>query len=469
MSSAVTVNIKMYQVGELGDCFLLNFKEGANESNVLIDCGSFRNGSQSVTRLNAVVSNIKKQLNSRKLDIVVGTHQHNDHLSGYVHARDQFTNSINQVWLSWLDDPNDPLASQIGADHQNLVHQLTAVNTALAAIKPGKDLAPVKDILGFYGLDSQSPAGNSPGVPAQGVINLKQFGGDNKVEYLTPGEIKALPGLSPDAVKVYVLGPPRDQKLLFDKDPAKGQSYDHALQLASQDASRFLSAISNHTHTANPTEDQFPFNKHYKKPEALADIDIVKRYRNRQFAWQRIDDNWIDQANHLALYLDSYTNNSSLVLAFELVKSGKVLLFVGDAQIGNWLSWEDLVFPDARKDFKTNNLLERTVLYKVGHHASHNATLVQGLEAMKSEELVAMIPVDKTDPNITKPNGWKMPAQNLYKRLKEKTKYRVLRMDDGFADECDPSKPNYKGKWNELPSKPKINKNEFYIEYSVFG
>lgn len=33
--------------------------------------------------------------------------------------------------------------------------------------------------------------------------------------------------------------------------------------------------------------------------------------------------------------LNNLTNNSSLVLAFELVKAKKVLLFVGDAQTGN--------------------------------------------------------------------------------------------------------------------------------------
>ena len=42
------------------------------------------------------------------------------------------------------------------------------------------------------------------------------------------------------------------------------------------------------------------------------------------------------------------------------------------------------------------DLLARTVLYKVGHHGSHNATLrAQGLELMTSAELTAMIPVDE--------------------------------------------------------------------------
>jgi hypothetical protein len=30
------------------------------------------------------------------------------------------------------------------------------------------------------------------------------------------------------------------------------------------------------------------------------------------------------------------------VLAFELASEGEVLLFPGDAQVGNWLSWETL-------------------------------------------------------------------------------------------------------------------------------
>jgi hypothetical protein len=79
-----------------------------------------------------------------------------------------------------------------------------------------------------------------------------------------------------------------------------------------------------------------------------------------------------------------------------LIDSGKVLLFAGDAQIGNWLSWQDVPWKD--QSINTDDLLARTVFYKVGHHASHNATLVAGLEKMTSPELVALIPVHKQDP-----------------------------------------------------------------------
>lgn len=75
--------------------------------------------------------------------------------------------------------------------------------------------------------------------------------------------------------------------------------------------------------------------------------------------------------------MDTLTNNSSLVLAFELVQSKKVLLFVGDAQIGNWKSWFRVEFEASA--VKARDLLSRTVLYKAGHHSSHNATLLEDL------------------------------------------------------------------------------------------
>src|SRR5689334_14376223 len=102
MASPVTVNIKMYRVGELGDCFLLRFTSGNDHTHVLIDCGSFRNGEDSKNRMKAVAADIKNQLGTAKLDIIAGTHQHNDHLSGFVHAQKIFESmKPGQVWLSW--------------------------------------------------------------------------------------------------------------------------------------------------------------------------------------------------------------------------------------------------------------------------------------------------------------------------------------------------------------------------------
>ena len=72
----------------------------------------------------------------------------------------------------------------------------------------------------------------------------------------------------------------------------------------------------------------------YKRPGRKIDSYVRHLYNKRGEAWRKIDNDWLQTATRLGLYLDTYTNNSSLVLAFELVKSGKVLLFAADAQAG---------------------------------------------------------------------------------------------------------------------------------------
>ena len=191
---------------------------------------------------------------------------------------------------------------------------------------------------------------------------------------------------------------------------------------------------------------------------------MIQRYRRRDDSWRTIDDDWLMQAESLALYLDTFTNNSSLVLAIELVESKKVLLFAADAQTGNWLSWDGVPWADA--SVKTGDLLARTIFYKVGHHASHNATLVDAFEKMQHPDLVALIPVNKKDPNITKPNGWKMPAQKLFERVRQKTGNRVLQMDNDNPPECNPAKDPAKSSWAKTGIKPKVTDTCVEIEIS---
>ena len=126
--------------------------------------------------------------------------------------------------------------------------------------------------------------------------------------------------------------------------------------------------------------------------------------------------------------MDNDTNNTSLVLAIEFIESGKVLLFPGDAQVGSWESWHDVTFKITEngnsKTVTTPDLLNRTVLYKVSHHCSHNATLKEkGLELMGSDELVALIP-ERNDQY----SG--IPHEPLIERIREKTKGRFIFSQD---------------------------------------
>jgi hypothetical protein len=476
--STINVNIKMFQVGELGDCFLLKFKADDDECSVLIDCGSFRNSEKSESRLIDIAGFIKDDLNNKPLDVVVGTHQHNDHLSGYVHAGDVFTEvGIDNVWLSWLDDPKDGQAGKIAAGQRKVTEKLEQISEKIADKKNSSNhsLAAerINDILGFYGIKDANDTNTEkkskiPAVPLMGINNLRKIG--KNVAYLSPGSVLDLPKLPPGSVKVYVLGPPRDTNLLFDINPNKDETYDTKLAAISNLADGYLLAMTNFKGEVDPEEKNFPFDK---KHEKLLSTDwfINSEYKSEANAWRTIDDEWLDQAEQLSLYLDTYTNNSSLVLAFELVESGKVLLFVGDAQTGNWLSWKDIAWDKTKvkTGFSLDYLLNNTVLYKVGHHCSHNATLKEYLDdKIIHKDLVAMIPVDRADPNITKKNGWKMPAVNLFKKLKEKTQNRVLMMDIGYDPDCDPD-GEAKESWAKVPFKPVYNKQKFYIEYEVHG
>ena len=275
----------------------------------------------------------------------------------------------------------------------------------------------------------------------------------NKVtrpRYCRPGEQPlALPGV--DGVRVYVLGPPENEKLIKKSDPTKTGREVYELAASADVDGSFLAAVAR---TEAPDEDDgvdalrayelsLPFDLTHLIPaeDAKADPffkrvyygDAQKTTRVDDWSWRQFETDWLSAASDLALKLDNDTNNTSLALAIELSPGGDVLLFPGDAQVGNWLSWADLIWPNGAEPGSIGaataaSLLARTVLYKVGHHASHNATLrAQGLELMTSPELVAMIPVDEAMAREKK--KWDMPFGPLLRRLEEKTRGRVIRAD----------------------------------------
>ena len=135
----------------------------------------------------------------------------------------------------------------------------------------------------------------------------------------------------------------------------------------------------------------------------------------RDQSWRRIDADWLGVAADLAMQLDRGVNNTSLVLAFELIDSGRVFLFPGDAQIGNWLSWQDSSWEVGGATVHAAGLLARTVFLKVAHHGSQNATF---------------IPTSKKD--AVKVHWGDMPYDAIVADLEAKTGERVVRADDAW-------------------------------------
>jgi hypothetical protein len=188
---------------------------------------------------------------------------------------------------------------------------------------------------------------------------------------------------------------------------------------------------------------------------------------SHESAWRRIDDDWLGSAGEFALQLDSYTNNTSLAMAIELKATGKVLMFVADAQAGNWMSWRDLSWMvgegEAARTVTIADLFANTVLYKVGHHGSHNATMsTQGLELMTSDDLVAMLPVDEQVAHEIK--KWKrMPFEPITARLAEKTKGRLMRVDRSLPEQK--HKKLNKAGWEQFQNN--VREDDLYFEYTI--
>src|SRR3970040_1475037 len=100
------VRIRMYRQG-LGDCFLLTFSPEQNPVHILIDCGTLGTNATEVKMLE-VIENIVEVTN-RHLHLLVLTHEHKDHVSGFNTKRegikvfDDFE-KIENVWVAWTEN-----------------------------------------------------------------------------------------------------------------------------------------------------------------------------------------------------------------------------------------------------------------------------------------------------------------------------------------------------------------------------
>jgi glyoxylase-like metal-dependent hydrolase (beta-lactamase superfamily II) len=108
--------IRMYR-GGLGDCFLLRFP-GANGGpfHMLIDCGLILGTSDVEAKIRRILADVIAVTGGR-VDVLVATHEHWDHISGFVQARDLFADGaaseasargklrVETTWFAWTEDP----------------------------------------------------------------------------------------------------------------------------------------------------------------------------------------------------------------------------------------------------------------------------------------------------------------------------------------------------------------------------
>jgi|SRR5579871_566315 len=330
-----TIRVRMYRVG-FGDCFLISVPQDSGHAHILVDCGVHAKGDPGT--LPAVIADILEETH-QELALIIATHAHQDHISGFTRFEAQFRSCrVGEIWLPWIENPADPSAARLKTRRLALVNRLHHHFTA-ARISP----AMASVLLNLRGNEA--------------ALRLLKSGMRGRVRFLEATDklpdAAGVPGLH-----ARILGPPRDPEFLAQLDPSQG--------------ARFLRA---HGTPAEPRHPLQPFaEKWLFKPAGLPFPPLTEK--ERQLLEEMASD-----PEALAFALDRAVNNTSLALL--LSYRGRQLLLTGDAQYGNWEHW--LREPGAAA------LLAQVDFYKVGHHGSSNGTPRRALQQMPRHGFAAMV------------------------------------------------------------------------------
>ncbi len=375
------VRIRMYDIG-FGDCFLLFIPTSDGVKKVLVDCGSIKKHKKSTAQIvEQVIRDATGDGEEPRIDVVIATHRHRDHVSGFANDAWQGV-EVGEVWMPWTEDPSDPQARGIREAQHGFALELEAQLTRLGASQDLLDFA--ANALSNEAAMETLHSGFKPSPERRRFLPEKPDPdrGVNGRTFQTP----ALPG-----VEVFVLGPSRDEAVIRDMDPPSGGAF---LRLASLGDRKLGERTAPRPFSENWIRDAPPF-----------DLSAQDKRRIQSFGE--------DFPEMLAAGLDSAVNGTSLMLVFKIGKAH--LLFPGDAQWGTWNA--------ALKDSEWRMLLAKTRFYKVGHHGSHNATPKDFVERTVGDDFWAMIPVT--------PHGrWKdIPRKPLVEAIERKTD-KLARSDD---------------------------------------
>jgi hypothetical protein len=357
MAQAPTsATIFSYRVG-FGDCFLLRFDYPDRPRHLLIDFGTTGQPEDSERDLMVRVAKDIEQKCSGRLEAVVATHRHADHISGFTTKANGSgpgdviaQMDIELVLQPWTEAPDaavDAMAPAVDAPGRTMAARqaaLQSMNDTAAKVVDMLDAksldarGPVRDQLEFIGRD------NIKNLSA--VENLMRIG--RRHVYAYHGSDAGLGELLPGVV-THVLGPPT----LEQTDTIRKQR--------SRDPDEYwhfaLKGLEADDGFSQTDEDNRLFPNHPIRSGGKLPVEV---------RWIAGRLNEVRSAQFLSIVraLDKQMNNTSLILLFEA--GGKKLLFPGDAQIENWryaLSKDEVL-----------DLLEDVDLYKVGHHGSLNAT-----------------------------------------------------------------------------------------------
>ncbi len=349
------LRIRAYNVG-FGDCFLLSFHYAEDDSrHMLIDFGTTHPAKSGAPKsMTQVAEQIAEDCDG-KLHVVVATHRHADHVSGFAGAPGEIIAGLDpdlvvQPWTERPDLAPDATAPSVVRSGGGVTGSKAAVaqlaNVHLVAEVVTRDiprLAASKTVprtvieqLEFLGADNVR---NSDAVHALARLGRKRvyanFGSKLPVRRLLPG------------VDIDVLGPPTlRQSTAVSRQARVSDEFWHLT--ASSARARLSATGGTPIFPRAETERTFPQEARWVIP--------------------RIDRTNAEETLSIVRILDEVMNNTSLILLLDI--GGTLLLFPGDAQLENW----SYALRDAPNAAEIRARVAGTRVYKVGHHGSLNAT-----------------------------------------------------------------------------------------------
>lgn len=330
-----SVRVRCYNVG-FGDCFLVSFFGNGDLWQMLIDFGNAPTNSNAIFQ--AIANDIFHETGGR-LDVVVLTHEHLDHLEGFYSQRKVFNRmEIGQVWMGL---PSQPDYYDLYPNAEPIKKLRTAAEVFLSQCEQRNlALAP-----SFYAILANNLTNK------ERIDYVRGLSHGSPVRYFMRGD--SIPGDElPQGMSIQVLAPEADQSVYYRRSSAEMALY-----------RRGLLGMA-------PTErDVDQEDRRWLFRDVPRDLDEVPDNLSPA-DWRQLRNGIRTGAIEGIRALDKAENNTSLVLLIEF--AGKRLLFPGDAELESW-TMMGRHFPAQLRDID---------FLKVSHHGSHNGTPVDQLDTL---------------------------------------------------------------------------------------
>jgi beta-lactamase superfamily II metal-dependent hydrolase len=454
------IRVRMYRIG-FGDFFLLTVPGRNGPAHILIDCGVH---AANIGSMDDCIEDLKTTTNGR-LALVILTHYHADHMSGFASNYDDFANfeHVGAVWITNRLDPENPSTSkfmaQLTSVAQNLQLQLrlSARNDRDAQEANHKVFNALGTTLGARGEDG----GGGSNAKA---LKLLQEGFKCKppVYYYQGGDEPELPDELKGMITAEILAPsPKDSDGEFAASDNRKEQY---LAAAGDSGVPDHKRLHPFEKPWRASATDYPLHTFDEFDAGLLDGGSKRRQGGAARMEAMLAAMQPDVLAATADKLDGTLNNQSLVVLFTC--KGKKLLFVGDAQWGNWAYWlygKGVTGTDPGITARAREILGSIDFYKVGHHGSTNATPIPAVGAL-GDHCAAMCST-ATGAYGSVAKHTEVPRTALIDALEKKTGNRLVRSDWVAAGK---TKPDQEAR-QEMPDLPDgfTSPDQLYIDYNL--